>query len=178
MRRLVLAAFAAISLGGTAWAQSPGSITIAGKQMGVTATGEFKKFTALVQFDPTKPAAGKIAIEVDTTSIDLGLEDFNQELRSKTWFDSRAHPKATFLSSAIKATGGDRIETSGKLTIKGQTQDVVVPATFKTDGVTRVFEGALPIKRTAFNVGEGEWKKTDTVADEVQIRFRIVVPTK
>ena len=32
----------------------------------------------------------------------------------------------------------------------------------------------LPIKRLAFNIGEGEWKDASTVADDVQIKFRIV----
>jgi len=36
-----------------------------------------------------------------------------------------------------------------------------------------VFEGQLPIKRLAFNIGEGEWKDTSMVADEVVIKFRV-----
>ena len=37
-----------------------------------------------------------------------------------------------------------------------------------------LLEGALPIKRLAFNVGEGDWKDTSMVADEVVIKFHIV----
>ena len=36
-----------------------------------------------------------------------------------------------------------------------------------------MFEGALPIKRLAFNIGDGEWKDTSMVADEVLIKFRV-----
>jgi hypothetical protein len=36
----------------------------------------------------------------------------------------------------------------------------------------------LPIKRTVFNIGDGEWKDTSVVADDVQIKFRIVTPVK
>jgi hypothetical protein len=32
----------------------------------------------------------------------------------------------------------------------------------------------LPIKRLQYGVGDGSWKDTDTVADDVQIKFRIV----
>ncbi len=41
------------------------------------------------------------------------------------------------------------------------------------DGV-RVFEGVFPLRRLAFAIGEGVWADTDTVADAVQVRFRIV----
>ena len=37
-----------------------------------------------------------------------------------------------------------------------------------------MFEGALPIKRLAFNIGEGEWKDTSMVADDVIIKFRVM----
>ena len=176
MTKLLAASLATLLL--TAAAAPPGMITITGKQMGTPVTGQFKNFTAQIQFDAAKPTASKATIEVDTASIDIGLEDFNQELRSKTWFDSKAHPKATFVASAIKAGGAERMEVSGKLTIKGRMREVTFPVAVKNEGTLRVFEGALPIRRTDFNVGEGEWKATDTVADEVQIRFRIPVPAK
>jgi polyisoprenoid-binding protein YceI len=54
----------------------------------------------------------------------------------------------------------------------------VAPVSFKTEGGQQVFEGVLPIKRLQFNIGEGEWKDTATVADEVQIRFHIVAAKK
>lgn len=178
MTKVLAASLATLLLTAAAAAPSPGTITITGKQMGTPVTGQFKNFTAHIQFDPAKPAASKAMIEVDTASIDIGLEDFNQELRSKTWFDSKSHPKATFVASTIKASAAERMEASGKLTIKGTTREVTFPVAVKSEGTTRVFEGAVPIRRTEFNVGEGEWKATDTVADEVQIRFRLLVPVK
>jgi polyisoprenoid-binding protein YceI len=39
-----------------------------------------------------------------------------------------------------------------------------------------VFEGTLPIRRLAFGIGEGEWRDPSVVADEVIVRFRLVVP--
>jgi polyisoprenoid-binding protein YceI len=178
MKKLMIAGLLPLLLGAAAATPSPGTVAIVGKQMGVPVEGQFKHVTAQVQFDPAKPAAGKASVEVDMASIDIGLEDFNQELRTRTWFDAKNHPTATFVSGAIKPLGADRLDVSGKLTIKGTTREVTLPVTFKTEGATRVFEGVLPIRRTAFNVGDGEWKQTDVVADEVQIRFRVAVPLK
>ena len=177
MRKLLLATFAVASLSAAA-ATPSGEIMIAGKQLGAAVVGQFRNFSAQVRLDPSTPGTGNVKIEVDTASIDIGLEDFNQELRSKTWFDSKSHPKATFVASTIKASAAERMEASGKLTIKGTTREVTFPVAVKSEGTTRVFEGAVPIRRTEFNVGEGEWKATDTVADEVQIRFRLLVPVR
>lgn len=44
--------------------------------------------------------------------------------------------------------------------------------------MARCFEGVLPIKRTVYNIGDGEWKDTSVVADDVQIKFRIVTLAK
>jgi polyisoprenoid-binding protein YceI len=46
--------------------------------------------------------------------------------------------------------------------------------TVKKEGAAQIFEGALPIKRLTYNIGEGDWKDTDMVADEVVIKFHVV----
>ena len=154
------------------------SVVAISKQMGVPVEGTFKRFSAQVSFDPAKPTEGRASLEIDIASFDLGDADFNRETTKKEWFDAAKYPKATFVTTAIKPAGAGRYEAAGKLTIKGTTQSVVAPVSFRTEGGQRVFEGTLPIKRLAFNIGEGEWKDTATVADEVQIRFRIVTAKK
>jgi polyisoprenoid-binding protein YceI len=154
------------------------SVIAVSKQMGVPVEGKFRRFSAQVSFDPAKPADGRASIEIDIASFDLGDADFNRETTKKEWFDAAKHPKATFVTTAIKPAGAGKFEAAGKLTIKGITRDVVAPVSFKAEGGQQVFEGVLPIKRLAFNIGEGEWKDTSTVADDVQIRFRIVTAKK
>lgn len=154
------------------------SVIAVSKQMGVPVEGKFRRFSAQVRFDPAKPADGRASIEIDIASFDLGDADFNRETTKKEWFDAAKHPKATFVTTAIKPAGAGKFEAAGKLAIKGITRDVVAPVSFKAEGGQQVFEGVLPIKRLTFNIGEGEWKDTSTVADDVQIRFRIVTAKK
>jgi len=33
----------------------------------------------------------------------------------------------------------------------------------------------VPLKRLAFNVGEGAWSDTETVADDVTVKFRLTL---
>lgn len=154
------------------------SVVAVSRQMGVPVEGNFRRFSAQLSFDPAKPAEGRASVEIDIASFDLGDADFNRETAKKEWFDAAKYPKATFVTSAIKPAGAGRFEAAGKLTIKGRTLDVVAPVSFKAEGGQQVFEGVLPIRRLAFNIGEGEWKDTSTVADEVQIKFRIVAAKK
>ena len=73
----------------------------------------------------------------------------------------------------MRAIPAGKLTVAGKLTIKGKTADVSFPLSVKPEGGKQVFEGQLPIKRLAFNIGEGEWKDTSMVADEVLIKFRV-----
>ena len=154
------------------------SVIAVSKQMGVPVEGKFRRFSAQVSFDPAKPADGRASIEIDIASFDLGDADFNRETAKKEWFDAAKFPKATFVTTAIKPAGAGKFEAAGKLAIKGITRDVVAPVSFKAEGGQQVFEGVLPIKRLTFNIGEGEWKDTSTVADDVQIKFRLVTARK
>jgi polyisoprenoid-binding protein YceI len=174
----VIIAAASFALAASAQAQTvdyaKSQIGFAAKQMNVPAEGSFKKFTASIAWDNAKPEASHAEISIDLTSADMGLDDVNHELQGKEWFDTKTTPQAKFVSSTVKALGGGKFEAAGKLTIKGHTHDVVAPFTVKTDGANQVFEGVLPIKRLQYGVGDGSWKDTDTVADDVQIKFKIV----
>jgi polyisoprenoid-binding protein YceI len=144
------------------------------KQMNVPVEGNFKKFNAQVDYDSARPETSKASVDIDMAGFDLGDPDFNREVAKKEWFNAAQFPKATFVSTSIKPGAAGKLEAAGKLTIKGKTADVRFPLSVKKDGTRQVFEGTLPIKRLAYNIGEGEWKDTDMVADEVVIKFRIV----
>jgi polyisoprenoid-binding protein YceI len=150
------------------------AITFTSKQMNVPVQGRFKKFTAQIDFDATKPAASKAQIEVDLGSIDTGSADADAEVGKKAWFNTSAFPAAKFTSTSVTQTGPDRFEARGKLSIKGIGQDIVAPFTVKRAGDAVTYDGGFTLKRLQFKIGEGAWSDTDTVADEVQVKFRIV----
>lgn len=150
------------------------NLAFVSKQMGVPVDGRFRKFNVALAFDPAKPAQASAKMDVDLASIDAGSKDANDEVVGKNWFNTKAFPTASFVSTAVKPLGGDRYEVAGKLTIKGKTQDVVAPATFRQEAGNGVFDGAFTLKRLDFALGEGLWSDVSAVANEVQIRFHIV----
>ncbi|MCD6707828.1 MAG: YceI family protein [Thiobacillus sp.] len=143
------------------------------RQMGVPIKGGFKRFTTRMAFDPARPEAARAQIEIDLASIDAGSPEADEESAGKLWFNRGVHPKATFVSSQVRALGDNRYEMRGTLTLKGRSRDMVVPVTFAPGTKAAVFDGAFVLRRLDFGIGEGMWADVATVADEVQVRFRI-----
>ena len=179
-RTLAFAALSSGLLATGAWAQqnlvpAQSQIEFSAKQMGVPIKGHFKKFDGKVAFDPAKPQAGSVQLAIDMGSATMGVKENDAELPKADWFNVVKFPKAEFQSTAIKPLGGDKYDVTGKLTIKGASQTVHMPVTIAKAGTGLVATGTLPIKRTAFKVGDGDWADTSMVADEVSIGFKIVV---
>lgn len=147
------------------------------KQMNVPVEGRFRKFEGSVAFDPAKPEATQADFEVELASIDLGTADGDTEAKRKPWLDVEAFPRARFVASTVKALGPGRYEAAGALTIKGISQNIVAPFTLAESAGLRTIEGQFPLKRLQFRIGDGPWADTETVADEVLVRFRFAIPS-
>ena len=145
------------------------------KQMGVPVDGRFKKFDAQINFDATKLATSSVTFTVDIASATLGTPEIDAELPKAPWFNTVKFPQASFASSAFKSLGGGKYEVAGKLSVKGQSQQVVVPITMTQVGANTSAVGVFPVKRLAFKIGENEWADTSMVADDVQVKFKLTL---
>jgi polyisoprenoid-binding protein YceI len=154
------------------------SIEFSYSQMGVPMDGRFRKFSSQLGFDPAQPGAAKVAIDVDLASIDTGTPELDTEAAGKDWFNLKSFPTARFVATGVKPLGGNRYSVAGKLTIKGRSKDIVVPATFAAQGNTGVFAGQFTIRRGDFAIGEGAWAAFDIVANDVTVKFRVTASGK
>lgn len=150
-------------------------IVFVSKQMGVPVEGRFTKFDAQIAFDPKKPEAGKTSFTIDLTSASLGSAETETELKAPGWFNSAKVPQAGFVSTGMKSLGGGKFEIAGKLSIKGVTRDVVVPATLTQAGANTTAAGSFTIKRIDFKIGEGEWNDVSIVANDVLVKFKLAL---
>lgn len=148
------------------------------EQMGVQMDGQFRQFEAQLQFDPEQPTQGFAKFQVELASVSLGSPEFDQEVIGKDWFNVKSFPRAEFVSTDIKALKDDRYEVTGVLTIKGQSQTITVPTTFRSEGTKGIFEGEFTLERGPFKIGEGSWSKFDIVANNVVVRFQITALPK
>lgn len=151
------------------------NITFGYSQMNVKMDGSFSAIKANdFSFDPAQPEAAKVAIEVALASVDAGYDEANTELRKDEWLAMSAHPLATFTSSRVTALGEQRYQIDGELSIKGVTQAVSAPVSFKEQDGKGIFEGGFTFQRADFGIGEGQWKNFGIVANDIQISFQIV----
>lgn len=142
-------------------------------QLGVPMQGKFTKFSATVFFDAKKPDATKASFTVDLNSVDLGAADYNAETKKPIWLDAVKFPSASFVADKVTAVGANKFEAVGKLSIKGISQPIKAQFTF-TDGANPLVEGNFVMKRLAWKIGDGEWKDTSIVADDVMVKFSFV----
>ncbi len=156
--------------------QTAGSdISFTTKQMGVPVEGKFSKFSAQIALDPKAPQTGSVSFAIDTGSARFGSTELDTEVPKATWLNAPKFPQATFQSSAIKAAGPGKFEVTGKLGIKGATQDVVVPVQVTQAGTTSTASGSFTLKRLDFKIGEGEWTDTSLLANDVIVKFKLVL---
>ena len=167
--------FGAVAHAQQALVPAQSAVNFEAKQMGVPLKGHFKKFDAKIAFDAAKPEASKIHFSIDTGSATMGAKETDAELPKADWFNVAKFPQATFDSSAVKALGGGKFQVDGTLTIKGNAQKVSLPVTLTQSGATTTATGTLPLKRLTFKIGDGDWKDTSMVADEVTVQFKLAL---
>jgi polyisoprenoid-binding protein YceI len=145
------------------------------KQMGVPVDGHFKKFDAQVTLDPKKPETGNVTFSIDMLSASMGVPETDTEMPKPIWFNAAKFPQATFQSTAIRGLGGGKFEVSGKLNIKGNARDVVVPVLITQSGANSTVTGSFTLKRLEYKIGEGEWADTTVVANDVTVKVKLVL---
>ena len=151
------------------------SVGFVSRQMGVPVEGHFRKFDGQITFDPAKPEAARIHLAIDTGSATLGVKETDAELPKPTWFNVAKFPQATFDAKTVKSLGGGKYEVTGQLSIKGAAHDVVVPVQLTQSGAKTTAAGQFSLKRLAYKIGENEWADTSMVADDVQVKFKLVM---
>lgn len=105
--------------------------------MFTTVRGRFRDVRGTILADEKRPDNSSVEIEIDAASIDTGVEDRDEHLRSADFLDVESHPKLTFRSTRVEGAAfeeGSRFRVVGDLTIRGRTIEVTLDATFQGMG--------------------------------------------
>lgn len=147
------------------------------EQAGANNSGRFGKFTADIAFAADNLPASKIDVSIDTSTLDTGDKERDDTLKSADLFDPMKFPKARFVSSKITAVGTGSYQAEGKLTIRNVTKGIKLPITFQTRDEkgkqVGFLTGRYTMKRLEYGVGQGDWKSTEWVKDEVLVTFSL-----
>lgn len=143
----------------------------AGSQSGMAFSGQFKRWSGSIDFDPANPAAGHALIEIDMGSAATGDAQKDEALPQSDWFDIKSFPKAQFEAKSFTSKGGNAYEALGTLTIRGHAKDVIMPFTLDVSGNKAHAKGHLEMVRTEWGVGQGEFSSGQYVALPVTVTF-------
>ena len=146
------------------------TVRFIGVQEGSAFRGRFENFTAMIDFDPAKPAAGKIIGVVKMDSAETGDAERDATLLEEDWFNPSNYPESRFESERVEQLDDGTYAAHGQLTIIGNSQPVTLAFEFEVDGSTAHFSGGFDIKRLDFGVG---WDATNWIDDEVGVQIEL-----
>jgi polyisoprenoid-binding protein YceI len=172
---VVLTAAATLAYAAAQWNLQPkdSTLTFVGKQAGAEFQGSFDKFTADITFDPENLAASRFDVQIDTASVNTHDTERDDTLRGAELFNVKKWPKSQYVAEKFADKGGGKYTAAGKLTLRDVTREVPIEFTFEQRDGGAWLKGSSLVKRLDFGVGQGEWKETDTVANDVKIRFAL-----
>jgi polyisoprenoid-binding protein YceI len=122
------------------WTIDPAHTTIgssAKHMMFTTVRGRFNHVGGEVTLDPTRPEGALVEVELESASIDTGVEQRDGHLRSPEFLDVGAHPRITFKSRRAEGGAlrdGGRYKLIGDLTIRGVTRELELDVRYDGKG--------------------------------------------
>ena len=145
-------------------------------QAGAKNEGHFTRFPVTFDFSADNLAAARLEVTVEMSSLTTGDQDRDDALRGDDLFAIARYPQAHFSATQfIKTASG--FDAVGKLTLRGVTRDLHVPFTFRSateNGATVGYmSGRTSVRRLDFGVGQGDFKATDQVGNDVDVAFAL-----
>ena len=158
----------------SAWKVDAGStLGFATAWGGVAIEGRFDRWNADILFSPEALDRSKVSVGIDLASAVSGDAQRDESLQGADWFDTAEHPKATFTATRFEKTGENRYVAHGTLALRGASHPLRLPFTLKIEGDKARVSGVTTLDRTAFGVGQGEWKSTDQIPAEVKVSVNL-----
>lgn len=167
---LALLAAAAANAGSWQGDASAGALLFDAIQADAKFTGRFKDYALRFDFDPAKPADGRLDVTVALASTDTEDPERDGILKGAEFFWTERHPQAKFHAVGFRREGR-RWRADGELTLRGVTRPATVLFTLTPQGRLLRMKGDTRLRRLPFGIGQGEWQSTEWIGDEVTVRF-------
>ena len=142
-------------------------------RMGFSRTiGRFEKFEGFIELNSCDASKSKIYISIDTTSITSGVDEIDNQLRSKVFFDVENYPEAIFESTGITLTEKNRADIKGNFTMLGKTKEISLNVRYNRraiDPIINQMRAGFSIKTTLKRSRWGMDQLLAFVSDDINI---------
>lgn len=164
-----------LALAATQWNMQPkeSKLVFVGTQAGAAFEGVFEKFTADIKFDPKDLPGSRFDVRIDMASVNTRDGERDDIIKGSDLFDVKRWPGGHYVAEKFTDRGAGKFGATGRLTLRDVTREVPIEFTFANQGGTAWLKGSATLKRLDFGIGQGEWQDTESVANEVKIRFEL-----
>ncbi|SHN11194.1 YceI family protein [Mucilaginibacter sp. OK098] len=137
--------------------------------------GEFKDFSATIVAAKPDFSDAKFQMTANTASVNTGVDQRDNHLKSDAFFDVTKFPALTFTSTGITKTSANHYKLNGSLTLHGVTKPVSFDLWYRgtiTNPMSKADDAGFKvtgvIKRSDFNFGSSFG--ASTLSDEVTVQ--------
>ncbi len=143
-----------------------------------TFIGTFNDFEASLDFDPEDIENASLEVVISTSSLDVDIPEFEEELRGDNWFDVDVFPQAVYRTTRfLESIDEDTFLFAGDLTLLGTTAPVNLEVNFHGGGrnfLTRSytvgFSGSAKFNRSDFGLDRFT---SFGVGDEIDLEIHV-----
>ena len=143
-----------------------------------TFIGTFNDFEASLDFDPEDIENARVELVSSTSSLDVDIPEFEEELRGDNWFDVGVYPQAVYrTTSFLESIDEDTFLFADDLTLLGTTAPVSLEVNFHGGGrnfLTRSytvgFSGSAKFNRSDFGLDRFT---SFGVGDEIDLEIHV-----
>ncbi|HSS03090.1 MAG TPA: YceI family protein [Kofleriaceae bacterium] len=96
--------------------------------------GRFGKFSGSLDLDDADLTKSSLAVTIDASSIDTGVGQRDDHLRSADFFGVDQFPELRYQSKRIEKVGNDEYRVIGDLTIRDVTREVALDVEYGGEG--------------------------------------------
>lgn len=139
--------------------------------------GHFGNIGGSIVLNESDISKSTVNVTIDVTTVDTGVTQRDNDLKSAHFFDVAQFPTATFVSTSV-SRNGKNLTVSGNLTLHGVTKPVVLQVEGPTGPVNGMdhkphygFSASTTLSRSAFGIGEKY--PTAVVGDDVSLTIDV-----
>ncbi|MFQ5328670.1 MAG: YceI family protein [Thermodesulfobacteriota bacterium] len=136
--------------------------------------GRFNTVSGDFSHDPVQPKSNRIAVTIDTGSVDTRHAERDKHLRSKDFLDVKKYPTATFKSTGYSGSTEEG-NMEGALTLHGVTRPITIKVKKVGEGkdpwkgYRAGFIGTMTLKRSDFGISYNLGPASETMEMELSI---------
>jgi polyisoprenoid-binding protein YceI len=121
--------------------------------------GQFRQFSGRISVDFDHPERSSVTFHVQSQSVDVGSQPFDDYLRSTAFLDAAQFPSIDFVSKSVEKVDDRTVRVTGDLTLLGVTRPLSVDVAVQRDagdgGGRLAFVAKTSIDRLAFGMNSG-----------------------